>query len=210
MMPTADMVQEGVLQPMQMIFTGGAAHIQGLNLILNDTTVRHYPANIELVPESGYAFELPEDLLAVLGRDWGLLRRRRAGWIGSVRARGSTFDRSRQIETKLERLVAHLTATFARPPAQFHETRVKARWAVAFRRAAPLLSFVALIAGAGSLSFIRIPDGSILRLLIMGTPTMLLFGAFTMREWPAIEFPTFPRRPKTTEWHQPRALPQVR
>jgi hypothetical protein len=77
-------------------------------------------------------------------------------------------------------------------------------------RGPALLSFAALIAGAGSLSFIRIPDGSILRLLIMGTPTMLLFGAFTMREWPAIEFPTLPRRPKTTEWRQPWALPQVR
>ena len=83
--------------------------------------------SIELVPSAGYAFELPEDLLAVLGRDWGLLRRRRAGWIGSVRARGKIADRSRQIERKLERLVTHLAATL--DPAKVAVVPLKQRMA---------------------------------------------------------------------------------
>jgi hypothetical protein len=46
------------LPRMQMVFTGGEAQVEGLNLIVNDTTVKHYPASIELVPATGYAFEL--------------------------------------------------------------------------------------------------------------------------------------------------------
>lgn len=195
--------------PMQMVFTGGEARIEGLNLTLNDTTVKRYPASIEIVPETGYAYELPEDLLAVLGRDWGLLRRRRAAWIGSVQARGKTLDRSRQMEGKLERLVVHLATTLTGPPSQFHETRLRARWGVALRRATPLLIFATLIAGAGSLCFVHIPDGSIMRFVTMFTPGVLMLGAFTRREIPSIEIPPLPRRSKAAAWRRPLAVHQA-
>ena len=126
-----------------------------------------------------------------------------------MRARGKAADRNRQIERKLERLVTHLAATLAGPPSQFHETRLKARWGVAFRRATPLLVFAALIAGAGSLCFVHIPDGSIMRLVTMFTPGVLMVGAFTRREIPSIEIPPLPRRSKATAWRQPLALHQT-
>jgi hypothetical protein len=206
--PTADAVQDGA-PPMQMVFTRAEAHIAGLTLLLNDATVRNYPAKIELMPEASYTFELPEDLLAVLGRDWGILRRRRAGWTGSVRVRGSAFDRCRQIESKLERMVAHLTATLSRPPLHFHETLRRARWRVALWRASPLLVFFTLIAGILGLSHVEVPQNSVMRLLPAMMPALLMFGAFSMRDRPPIELPSFPRRLRATAWRQPPAAHQA-
>jgi hypothetical protein len=206
--PIAGAMRDGVL-PMRMVFTRGEAHVEGLTVILNDRSISDHPVDIDLVPEAGYSFELPEDLLAVLGSDWGLMRRRRVGWSSSLRVRGSAFDRSRQVEIKLEKLVAHLTATLAKPPPQFHETLLRARWGVVFRRAIPLLIFLALIAGAGGLSFVEIPEASVVRLLSVAAPTVLLFSAFTMRDRPPIEFPSLPRRSRATTWRHPPVVHQA-
>jgi hypothetical protein len=206
--PTADAGQDDMLS-MQLVFTRAEAHFEGLTLLLNDSIVKNYPAKIELVPDVSYDFELTEDLLAVLGRDWGILRKRRAGWTSTLWVRGKAFDRCRQIESKLERLVAHLTTTLSRPPLHFHETLRRARWRVALWRASPMLVFFALIAGILGLSHVEVPQNSVMRLLPAMMPALLMIGAFSMRDRPPIEIPSFPRRLRATAWRQPPAAHQV-
>jgi hypothetical protein len=193
----------------RMELTRGQAQIEGLSVTINSGTVKSYPARIDLVPEAGDLLELPDDLLAVLGRPWGLLRRDQKGWSGNLRAPSSEPQRTCLIESKLERAVAYLAQTLTEPPRRFHERLVRARWGVTFRRATPLLFFAALIAGAGGLTFVTIPEQSILHLMILSTPPLLLVSMFGMRETPSLEIPPLPRRSKAAAWRQLPEPPEV-
>jgi hypothetical protein len=189
--------------PVQPVLTQADARLEGLALHLKDADISSYPADIELVPEDGSVFEFPEDLFAVLGRGWGLIHRNRAGWKGTVDARGTAWERSRQLETMFERMVGHLAATLAEPPARFHETRRRARWGVALKRAAPLLVYVALLMAVAGFSRVRIANGSALRPLMWFGLTMLMVFALTMRNRPRLEVPRLPRRLTSPAWRQP-------
>jgi hypothetical protein len=182
------------------VATTGTAHVAGLDLIATAPTVAGYPAELELVPRPGNALDLPEDLLAVLGWDWGLLHRRAVGWRGTMHLRGTAADRTRQFEAGLETMVAHLAATFGRPPAQFHDALLWARWGVTGRRAIPLLIWLVLAAGAASLHYVTIPPGSIFRAMITAVPSLLLIIAFSMREIPSLTIPPLPRRLNEAAW----------
>jgi hypothetical protein len=103
--------------------------------------------------------------------------------------------------------VTHLSQTLAKPPDVFHNTQIRARWGVTFRRAMPLLFVIVLIAGAGGLCFLEIPQDSVFNLLIQGAPPLLLFAAFGMRDTPQLEFPPLPRRSKATAWQLPLSEP---
>jgi len=183
----------------QLELTRAETSIKGLTIIVHGANVKGYPADVDLIPHSP-GMVLPEDLLAVLGWSWGPLRKSANGWSGKLRVRGSEPQVSRKIEAKLEPMVAHLARTLAKPPSLFHETLRRARWGVAFRRAMPLLFFAALIVAAGGLTQVEIPSGSIFNLLIMGTPPLLMFGAFGMRDTPSLEIPPLPRRSKSGVW----------
>jgi hypothetical protein len=180
--------------------TRAEARFDGLTFVLNSATVRGYPAEIDLIPEPGSGVELPDDLLAVIGLGWGPLRKIPSGWRGNLRVPSREPERSRRIERSLESAVTHLTQTLAAPPRSFHDSRLGARWGVVARRATPLFLFGGLIAVIGGLSFVDIPEGSIMNLIIMGTPPLLLFGAFGMRDRPPFEIPPFPKRSAATAW----------
>ncbi|HEY0331841.1 MAG TPA: hypothetical protein VGC77_22430 [Rhodopseudomonas sp.] len=190
----------------RMELTRGEAEVEGLTLILHAANVKGYPADIDLVPKSS-GFELPEDLLAVIGWAWGPLRKTQLGWSGKLKLRGSEPHLSEKIEAGLQRTVAHLKQTLAHPPAVFHDTLRRARWWVTFRRALPLLFFALLIAGAAGLTFVEIPKDSMVNLLIMGAPPLLLFAAFGMRDTPPLEIPPLPRRSKAAAWMPSQAPP---
>ncbi|MDF3812972.1 MULTISPECIES: hypothetical protein [Rhodopseudomonas] len=192
----------------QMQLTRAEAAVTGLNVIVHAANVKGYPADIDLIPNSADVV-LPEDLLAVMGWAWGPLHKSPVGWSGKLRVRGGEPDVSRKIEARLDPMIAHLTQTLAKPPHLFHEKLRRARWAVVFRRASPLLFFAVLIAGAGALTQVEIPSGSILNLLIMGAPPLLMFGAFGMRDTPRLEVPPLPRRSKVGKWPQLAAVPLI-
>jgi hypothetical protein len=186
--------------PPTLELTRGAATVAGIQVVIKADTVKGYPVAIELTPDSTGPVELPDDLLAVIGWGWSPLRKSRGGWNGTLKARGREPQRSHQLELKMEKAVGHMARTLAQPPSQFHETLRRARWAVTFRRAIPLLFFIGLMALAGGLTMIEMPQDSIWNLLLMGAPPLLLFAAFSMRDTPPLEIPPLPRRFKTDAW----------
>ncbi len=188
----------------QIALARAEARVGGLTLTLMTSRVAGTPGIIDLVPDAGRSFQLPEDLLAVLGSDWTILQRRAAGWRGTLRVRRGTLrERTALLEASFERAVAHVAATLARPPAEFHATLRGARWLVALRRSMPLLTFLGLMGGVWGSSFVTFPPGSIIRFLIVSSPTILLIGAFTMPNRPTVEIPALPRRLSRTAWPEP-------
>lgn len=189
--------------------TRGETEIAGFNVVLHAAQVKGYPAEIEIMPKRAEA-SLPEDLLAVIGWSWSPLRKRKGGWIGKLKVRGHEPELSRRTETKLEATVSHLARTLTRPPAAFHQSLLKARWGVTFRRSLPLLFFGGVIVGAACLTLVDIPQDSILNLILMGAPPLLMFGAFGMRDTPSLEIPPFPRMLQPAAWEpQPITQPVV-
>jgi hypothetical protein len=129
-----------------------------------------------------------------------VLRRDGTGWTSSLRAPRSEPGRSRRIEIALEQAVAHLAQTLAEPPRRFHDRLVRARWAVVFRRMIPLLASVALIAAAAALTFVDIPQDSMIRMMTLNLPPLLLIMLFCMRELPRFEIPPLPRPSRAPSW----------
>ncbi|WP_294532489.1 hypothetical protein [uncultured Rhodoblastus sp.] len=192
-------------RPAGMALISAEARFDGLTLALKADTGKGYPAEIELSPQPGRPLELldglPDDLLATLGWDWKVLRKRGTGWTGALRAPRNEPRRSRRIEIALERTVAHLARTLAEPPRQFHDRMVRARWSVVFRRMIPLLLSVVLIAGASAMAFVDIPQEFVM--LMMNLPPLMLLMLFGMRELPRFEIPPLPRASQAAAWFPP-------
>ena len=113
------------------ILTRAEARI-GLILILKSERVNRYPAQMDILDGTDSDFDLPDDLFAVLGWDWGLIRRNPTGWSGKLRVRGNEPGRSRRLELKFDTAIGHLVSTLAQSPSSFHQTRRRARWNVVF------------------------------------------------------------------------------
>jgi hypothetical protein len=96
--------------------------------------------------------------------------------------------------------VAHLVQTLAEPPRRFHERQVAARWRVVFRRSLPLLFCAALIAGTTALSFLHIPQDSMMLMMIFNFPPLMMLIMFGMRELPRFEIPPLPRPSPAPSW----------
>ena len=189
---------------LRMLLISAEARVDGLTLLLKAETGKGYPAEITLRPVADGTLDLPDDLLAALGWDWGVLRPRGKEWMAMLKAPGREPRRSRRIELRLEQTVAHLVRTLAEPPRRFHERLTGARWAVVFRRTIPLLFCVGLIAGTAGLTLLKIPTDSMFQMLIFNLPPLLLIVLFGMREVPRLEIPPLPRPSTSTAW-QPAA-----
>jgi len=190
-------------QPAPMTLTAAQARIGGLALAVKADTGKGYPAEIELSPQPEAPLDLPEDLLATLGWDWRVLRKRGAVWTGTLRAPGREPRRSRHIESAVEKTVAHLARTLAEPPRRFHDRLRGARWTVVFRRLIPLLATFALLAGGVALSFADLPQDSLILMMTFNFPPVMLFMMFAMREIPRFEIPPFPRASNAPSWFPP-------
>lgn len=186
----------------QKVLTKMSGEVAGLTVTATAPTVKADPeALIEIQPGAEYK-TVPDDLLAVLGWDWGLIQRRRDMWKSSLRLRGREPDRTKRAEHKLDRMVEHLVQTFTEAPARFHERMLGARWGVAFRRAIPLLLSVALIAGAALTSKLPLADDSPVRMMMMNLPGFLMVLLFCMRKLPVIEIPPIPRPLRASAWRE--------
>jgi len=187
----------------QMVLTWAEAQLQSLTLALHAETGKGYPAEIELLPPQDSVLDLPDDLLATLGWDWRVLRRRGSGWTGSLRLPRNEPERSRRIERRLQEAVAHLARTLAEPPRRFHQRFLRARWGVVFRRIIPLLACMALIAGTVALTLADIPQDSMILMMIFNFPPLLMLALFGMRELPRFEIPPLPRPSSAASWQPP-------
>lgn len=187
----------------QPVLTKMSASIGDLIVTATAPTIKADPeAHIEIQPKAGEYKSVPDDLLAVLGWDWGLMQKRKDIWKSSLRLRGREPERSQRAETKLDGMVEHLVQTFTEAPAKFHERLTGARWGVAFRRALPLLISIALIGAAAETANLPLADDSPIRMMMMNLPGFLMVLVFGMRRMPVIEVPPFPRRLNAAAWRE--------
>lgn len=170
------------------------------------------PADIALHAPPGDALQLPDDLLAVLGRRWGRLERHSSvpdGWRSSLWLRGGGGVagwganpplRNADAQAALARAALHLTRTLSDTPARFHQRLVWARWAVAARRTVPLALCIGLIAAALGAPRLGSGDDPVALALMLHAPPLLMIGLFCLRELPRIELPPMPRADRRADW----------
>lgn len=181
----------------------------GVVLTMEVSSVKGVPAELKLVDDGVAgepAVELPDDLLAVLGRDWDCFRLSltdQGGWRGTVRLRGRGVARSADAERKLEQTVAHLDRTLSRSPDAFHADWRAARWGVFLRRTIPVATCIGLILAAAAVPYFGISEDSVAHMLLFNSPPLLLVMFFSMREMPRIELPPLPRRLSAAAWRAP-------
>jgi hypothetical protein len=187
-------------------FARAVARFDGFELrVALASTQPGMPANVELRALPARALQLPQDLLAVLGWSWTRLSEYGDHWRGELRLRGRGLERSRNAEQHALRAAQHLAATFAEPPARFHERQLAARWRVTLRRAVPLLVCIALLAGAAAVPRLLLEQDAAMRMLLFNAPPLLLIVIFCLPEVPRIEFPPLPRRLAAPTWRDPGA-----
>lgn len=158
------------------------------------------PADIDYQPPTDRALDPPDDLLAVLGRDWSPLRRGEFDWHGTLRLPAPGPRREDLASRRLNALAEHLARTLHESPGRFHERHRGARWRVVFRRAAPITVSIGLIALTAALPKLGIGQDSMARMLIFNAPPILLMLVFCMRELPRFEIPPLPRRATAAAW----------
>jgi hypothetical protein len=198
--PGFALAQSHRLEAKALILTGAEVRLGELRLVLAEPTRLGVRVGFELRPAQAAVLEIPDDLLAVLGRDWSPLSLDAGAWKGSLRLHGKEPLRSRRAEDALTAGALHLATTFAEPPARFHEQRVAARWAVVLRRAIPLLGCFGLIGAAAAVPGLHLAENSGLRMLIFNAPPILMMLFFCLRELPRIELPPLPRRSRSPQW----------
>jgi len=185
----------------RLILTGAAARVADLQLRLDEPTRLGLRADVHVESAAGETLALPEDLFAVLGRDWAPLERAQEGqWRGSLRLRSREPARSRLAEMRWCSAMRHLAATLAEPPRRFHERFAAARWVVVLRRLLPLLVCVALLVGAACVPRLHLKENSGWRMLIFNAPPILMMLFFCLRELPRFEIPPVPRASRAGRW----------
>lgn len=180
----------------------GVLRVDGLTLNLALKDVRGRAADIVLGSDEGQTLELPQDLLAVLGWDWGRLTHTRDGWTGKLRLRGGTPRRSRHAEAALARAGAHLARVMAEAPARFHQGHFGARLGVVLRRSIPLLTAVGLVLGALALTQVPIDGNAGLFMLLHYGSIVAIALSFCLQEEARFEIPPWPRRSTAARWIQ--------
>jgi len=183
------------------------ARVAGLTLKMKVSSVKGYPAHIDLLRGDGDTRRLPDDLLEVQGRAWTRLTELRLGWEASVQLRGSEPQRSADAQLRLCQTLAHLQATLSAPPTQFHERHRAARWRVGLARGGPLMLGVLLVAAAFAVRGRGDGSEAALAALANLAPPLLMALFFMRREMPRIELPRWPRRLPPSSW-QPWNPPQ--
>jgi hypothetical protein len=199
-------LEDGARSPERLELAGGVVEVGGITVRLPAPTPHGIRTDVLIAAGPGDDIALPDDLLAVLGRDWAPLSRVPEGWKCTMRMRGREPERSRRAEASLATCARHLAQTLAEPPRRFHERLAAARWAVVLRRAMPVLVCLGLIGAAASVPYLHLAENSGLRMLIFNSPPLLMMLFFCMREIPRIELPPLPRVCAAPAWRSPGAI----
>ncbi len=180
--------------------TEAVAHVGEWRMTLEADPVRGMRADVSLTRSVQDGATVPEDLLAVLGRDWGLLRPSGTGWAGTARLRGRGAARDTRTRERMLVAARHLSATFAGPAEHFHAAHRRARWHVAMRRLFPLAAAALLILIGAACTRIDITGDATVRVLLMSSPPILMILFFSLREVPRLELPPLPRTTNAGAW----------
>jgi hypothetical protein len=178
--------------------TRAQLRVDDLTLALKMAVVKGYAAELELASER--PIDLPDDLLAVLGRDWACLSRTRSGWRGALEVHGNEPGRSQHAVDQLEVAAIHLARTLTEPPAQFQQRLKVARWQVAGRRSVPVLFLAGLMGAALAVPHLGLAQDSALWMLIFNSPPLLLVFGLWLREIPSFALPRPPKRLTAASW----------
>ena len=181
-----------------MTMTRGLIRVQCICMAMKMPAVKGYAAELELTSDT--AIDLPDDILAVLGRDWACLSRTRSGWRGTLEVRGDEPTRSQHVANQLEAAGGHLALTLAQPPTQFHQRLKFARWRVAGRRSVPVLFLAGLMGAAMAVPHLGLAQDSALWMLIFNSPPLLLVFGLWLREIPSFALPRPPKRLTAASW----------
>jgi hypothetical protein len=184
--------------PPTMRLTRAQLLVGDLALAMKMPAVKGYAAELELTSDG--AIDLPDDLLAVLGRDWACLSRTRSGWRGTLEVPGNEPFRSQHAASQLESAGIHLALTLSQAPAQFHQRLKLARWRVAGRRSVPVLFLAGLMGAAMAVPRMGIAQDSALWMLIFNSPPLLLVFGLWLREIPSFALPRPPKRLTAASW----------
>lgn len=185
----------------EVVLERGEVRLDGLRLALSLSPVKGVAAELVLEPTtSGEQWDLPQDLLAVLGWNWARMVGSREGWRSKLRLRGGAARRTAGAEHALDQVAAHLARVLAEPPARFHERWRAARWIVALRRALPLLTVIGSMIAAPLLPREPILAKPGLVTLLFQIPIALIALSFAVQEMAQFEIPPLPRRSTATSW----------
>jgi hypothetical protein len=174
--------------------------VDGWRLTVEADPVRGMPADVSLIRTVADGAKVPDDLLAVLGSDWGLLRPTGKGWAGTLRVAGRGARRDGRTHARVLDAARHLADTFSRHADRFHEDHRRSRWRVALRRLGPLAAATALILIGAACTRLDIASDATLRVLLMSSPPVLMILFFSLREVPRLELPPLPRATNAGQW----------
>lgn len=188
------------VNPYRLAFLEAVADLDGIALVLDARVGPGMPAGIRMDVAPQWPINPPVDLLAVLGRHWGLLNCAGGGWRASLRLIDSEPGRTLDLEVKLQRLVEHLVATFCAPPERFHPTWKQERLRVMLRSAVWLAGGTAFVAAGSALLLLGAPEGSLRRLLAFLIPACLVVMLLARHEAPRMRLPALARPLAPNAW----------
>lgn len=186
------------------------ARLATLDVHLDAKTVIGEPMTLRLTPRPGRARpQLPDDVLAILGRDWQPLLAMSDQWKSAVR--GKRHDPARTIvaRERFTEAVRHLADVLAGSPADYHARFGTARWWAFLRRSQLILGCIAAIACLPVIDAVFLSDGRVLHPLFQLLPPVMICGvaAAWWREMPRFEIPPRPRPLAIARWDGESAAP---
>lgn len=158
---------------------------------------------IRIRSAKGQVEQLPKDLFAILGPAWHRLQADDDAWTGNLYVPAREPRRTEEGELKVAQTAAHLAATLAQPPAQFHRRHQQARWRVVLRNILALVGLLAAMAVAPVI--VSLTESSIITTLAyFWYPALLLAMPFIGARVELVP-PSWPRPLPETAWRPPSA-----
>jgi hypothetical protein len=177
----------------------GEVCANGVQLTVEEQDNRRALA-VRVVATDRRRLALTGDFLAVLGWRWSPLRPNRQGaWEGSLSAPRREPRRTRRLEDLLEAATAHLAATTARPPADFHDRHRGARWRAALQRLSPLL-FVTGSIVVFLVLIVILPKTPVYQVLLLDLSIVVIVAIALMDKAYRFEVPPVPRPLTQPSW----------
>ncbi|TVR61906.1 MAG: hypothetical protein EA422_12025 [Gemmatimonadales bacterium] len=180
------------------------AQVAGRRLEMGAGGAAGLPADLRIGSHPAGDADFPDDLLAVLGRGWRLMRRNQAGWKSTVQIPKREPRRSEEIEARFLRTANHLDRVFAASPEDFHRRFRRRRWTVLWWRSLWMQMGVLILAVSLILFRSQTLEGSPwLRMWVQVAPVLLFVGTFfySSRDVPVMEIPPIPGPLPFSRWN---------